>query len=1266
VMTQCRTLVCEDARHSILNAVRLGILGVVRWTLLLLIFGADKSVSNSKQQQHNSESQDEEPNPSQWNVKVRSAMDEANARDCKDPFFSNSLFVLRTILTYLPRRMDISEIANTVLKTLVAKSYPQTAQPAQTNIVPPTPRKRATSNAILPLPPLSSGGSEKSNESHLLDESEPLFASDSLRIGLMRLLKDLYCYHLESDEPKTILLKLSAEDDLTTIFTDILTPRWFMVILEKSHDSVSIATCLRLLGCLMVRENFRRKFCLFDPGLKGLSAALLSDDYAPTTAIILPLLALFFQIPMKFLPLPNDAKVDLLVDIMDKFNGPLRQEPDLSEYTLPLLSIILDCFSANARHKISDQSHPNILISSLLLRAMVSKSFDGMRDLFQYRQAIEVLVLNLLTCSNAWDEYGSHLFLAGEKEDLSTSLQENYIPSGDGGSGGNCDLQFDLESFPEHRKGSLAPQYDSFPPPEIKMISPEGDELEDILFKVLTNTITRYSAPHNIPVFFLAFPRNLNEQHICGYQLLLFNKLRRILKPIFDDLEQDYLQSACNVFTFLVPIAKSRLLHESILYELFQLSVYALDAIATPEAAGMLHEKQPLLLKDLGASARFYATLNLHLLSTSQPLTLSDGTDRRIKIAESIRSNLHLLCPNLPTINFDEISDLSNLKQRKDLDDTKKTTISILDSFGITIFSNISEITPTPATATGVIVGKRAGGNQSIENCFLLATNDKWRTSQFFPLYLLIQAHALLLEDDQNLRTEAMRICAALVIHRKQLIFDLLLSPNRIRRSESQDEEGLESSLFNGFSKLLPTSGAAMYSKMLHSVSVDYEGEGKRFAEFSYWLTDHQNAFDNLFTSLELVASTSMPFLSMTTTMNAIKELITERNKVEIMNNEDSQVISFWNQDFTGYVDSILLSTRRWLVYGFSDIARGSIYWKQVWYSLQSGPIWGIKPTGSSTSLIGDDENYCNLTFTPLKIEEMEAVARIPWKMDLAEGPEKVRRRIEQDYDFEVVRVGDQEIIDADQGELMFSSSESFGEGGGGVDERFPAFSETFDIEELFKKMNKGVYLRDQFESTDEQEQFPELEDELPDCVEGDEDEDEDEDYEEEDDHLGVIQTQTDEDGPSTDDVMASSPSSRFSLDTHRFSVKLFSAARALPDAVRAVVRMDGEETTQFTNSTTNLVTTTPSAPTLSTTPENLSLLNLTQEDSFVLVGSQNLLPTEYVYSLPNIDDEALRQKYILSEFVKGFIGIEEWDVGSLVNISRFDFSTLSFSLLCL
>jgi hypothetical protein len=368
-----------------------------------------------------------------------------------------------------------------------------------------------------------------------------------------------------------------------------------------------------------------------------------------------------------------------------------------------------------------------------------------------------------------------------------------------------------------------------------------------------------------------------------------------------------------------------------------------------------------------------------------------------------------------------------------------------------------------------------------------------------------------------------------------------------------------------------------------------------------------------------------------------------------VMNHEDSQVISFWNQDFTSNVDSILLSTRRWLVYGFSDIARGSIYWKQVWYSLQSGPIWGIKPAGSSSSLIGDDENNCQLTFTPLMEAAATSVARIPWKMDLAEGPEKVRRRIEQDYDFEVVRVGDEEIIDADQGELQFSSSESFGDGGG-VDERFPAFSETFDIEELFKKMNKEVYLH-KFESSDEQEQFPELEEELLPQDDGDEEEDEDEDEEEEDDRLGVL-TQTDEDGPSTEDVMAGSPSSRFSLDTHRFSVKLFSAARALPDAVRAVVRMDGEDTTA--SSTTTAVAL-PSSATLSTSPENsLSILNMTQEDSFVLVGSRELLPAEYVYSLPNIDDEALRQKYILSEFVKGFIGVEEWDVGSLVNISRF------------
>jgi len=157
----------------------------------------------------------------------------------------------------------------------------------------------------------------------------------------------------------------------------------------------------------------------------------------------------------------------------------------------------------------------------------------------------------------------------------------------------------------------------------------------------------------------------------------------------------------------------------------------------------------------------------------------------------------------------------------------------------------------------------------------------------------------------------------------------------------------------------------------------------------------------------------------------------------------------------------------------------------------------------------------------------------------------------------------------------------------------------------------------------------------------------------------------------TSEETLASSPSSRFALDTHRFSVKLFSAARALPDAVRAVVGMDGDDNTTTTLSTTinnnnnnnnnssnNIMGNyTYNSGTVASTPEKepLSIFNIMNEDNVSNITSttQSVLPAEYVFTTPNIDDDAVRQRLILSELIKGIIGTEEWENGTLVNVSR-------------
>jgi hypothetical protein len=90
--------------------------------------------------------------------------------------------------------------------------------------------------------------------------------------------------------------------------------------------------------------------------------------------------------------------------------------------------------------------------------------------------------------------------------------------------------------------------------------------------------------------------------------------------------------------------------------------------------------------------------------------------------------------------------------------------------------------------------------------------------------------------------------------------------------------------------------------------------------------------------------------------------------------------------------DQVVGILKRWSVNGLIDISSGAISWRNAWASLQCSSIWSYKPLDS---LVLDGRLFKELI--SLRGEHKGLHTRYSeWSVDCAEGPERVRKLLEQ------------------------------------------------------------------------------------------------------------------------------------------------------------------------------------------------------------------------------------------------------------------------------
>lgn len=558
-----------DPKYGHLNAKRLSSLGVSRWALLLGGFGAtlyceqiEKRFSSSSSSSSSTSSSSSNDQLNDWHINCQTAEETANENVDKDEFLYLIISVVYEVMRVDIRKRDLDLVANLITFTCVARA---------TNSASSTSTKSLREVSTFAQRPISFKPTEVPVKS-----SSTLQPIEVLRVYLLRLLCNLYDYSSGG-----------------LLFRSSFTSEWCLSVIERSSDDATKAHFLRFLGMMILRDaSFQKDFSNKD-GFKALDLSLAAN--VNRLPVILPLLAVFFRIPMSIIPYPCDVKESSkVVDLLDleECPGPDISEPVLTETTLPVLAIIFDCLSNCSKIKEPDEQMKlqNDIVLGMFEKAIASK--PTFRQLMQHKTAIEMLSSSTLNWSNAVDGFGSHIFIntknattlppsVGSSNQvlensprLSESLQEDYIPGAaptgtrenstdsvrDGGLSAydpsvamqdSLSLSANASSPVASPKGSPHKQERASPQArgivnadddglgnfdiqrDLTLVSEEGRRLSELITSSIFYAINEYRNSSIVCNYLLYFPQNLTADFVFGFQKVVLDRCKAVVDKLF-------------------------------------------------------------------------------------------------------------------------------------------------------------------------------------------------------------------------------------------------------------------------------------------------------------------------------------------------------------------------------------------------------------------------------------------------------------------------------------------------------------------------------------------------------------------------------------------------------------------------------------------------------------------------------------------------------------------------------------------------------------
>eukprot|EP01035_Chromulina_nebulosa_P021856 gene21856-28292_t len=986
-----------DGKFDGLNLKRLSLMGVSRYLLQLSVHGVMQISDSIDNDDNRIQISDD-----QWIFNSADGIELSENRDEPDAFMKDCMDTIQKVMSAEIKKKDLDLILKIIMYSFISRYN----------------KHESSRNMTIGTADVETTGRYpfcNYDDSDHIDPINVLTPLAMLRVYLLRLLFSLYDDHSEylkfltKSSPHRRFHNRMGSQNAIHIFRNSFNPEWFFGVIEKAFDIATRTHCLRLLGLFLQKDTlFQRDFCNAD-GFHILIANL--SNQPQDIPILLPLLAIFFRIPMQLLMHPFQIKsISRFVQILelDECIGPALSDTEMIEMSIPLLSLLFDCFINAVRGK-EKRPMPLDMAADLLISifhyAMEKK--HSFKFLMQHKYAVEIFCVGILGCSDAYSDFGSHIFVELEDRDLvdlSNNIHEDYIAET-----GNVTMDIsdtdttntELSSQPIQNTRTIEVADYQEQVSDIKMSGSEGLKLLDILQHMILQSITEFDNSSMLFNLFSSFPQTFMSSYEFGFQKIIFEKFSAVVEVLLGHvsyLYDEYSETATKVINNIVnviPLIRSNLLDEFVIFELFKLCLDLLMKACNVQnnANSVLHEKVQKLIKEIGSTARFFSVTCLSL-ACSQVVAKNQYKPSKIIVLSMIRLHLtELMHPLLEdSIDISPSSLGNRFIARRDLSSTDDNTSANINS-GSYVYEGIGGM-------------KRSYPSSLINN-----RGERNRVALAFCMYLLTNSYYLVLDDDSVVRNNAIKIIAFLAINRRaqleQLLGNAPIANNRIWKNADQMEESVkEADIFrDGISKLVPNA-SGFYELYIRGGTDDNDSEENRFADFMFWMSNNNSKCDKIIGGIEKQLSMISP------TIHEVDEIVrfiatirlrsggsirlpshvTNNLAINDGNMQAARVMSSMEraEDGQRQGEQVAVSLKRWNVAGLVYLSSGAIHWRNAWAALQCGKLWGYK---GIESILMDNKQFKDLLLLKNDLNRSES---IEWSVDSAEGPERMRKLLEQ------------------------------------------------------------------------------------------------------------------------------------------------------------------------------------------------------------------------------------------------------------------------------
>lgn len=980
------SLVKSTSKHCAFNARRLHLIGVVKWTIHVMIeiselytFGAIGS-EISKDSSHGVKITNEALHVvlsayrNGWVTDTSSVSTVSVGGDPGVPILLACKTLLRQILAHILTPDDIFDVAGSILYTLNKESLHEDI---------------AVQLGYDYLP--NTGGDQKLNMGSVL------------RVYLLRLMEELIIdkIHLNSGLSRNYAFQINPHNiqDISShetsgkntevflaAFAAVLSPVWFASLVEGCRDESSAAAAFRLLivmiqNCTAFEKRFKQS--------GGFAPFILSiPKYSTSASVTLAMLSQLMHAPLLNLPCFADLETEQLCAVFDTESdfGELSSQESrkfgLDFQSAPsngIFALIAECVGRNiqlgattTKHGMKAKKNNQAVISLLIHMHSMSLSFQ------KFCQTAEFIVpIAQVLCLVHNDQITLRGMLAfngaspnNECRGISLVLPSISQRTPEIESGVHCDNI--LRQAGDQSSMDIGIQGES----PTKLFVAEDESCGSIgLVRILRHVMNR-SIAHSpkavelVARLFRSYPVFSSSYEVEAFHMVLIEQCQLVIEDALESGDSIAIANCVGISSLLFERMVLGFFNPQTILQGLCLTLSILQSVSRSESNSFhtLKKEDPEGIVRISAAhwARLMCIIALHRSKTAT----SWGSGDELLHGKII----DIITLHLPFLLYTESPIMTGQKKK------------ISPSFA-----------PSPGTHSYTLWQssslKRCSG--STESCKYPDVSDLHEPDKSFIIAIMAGMPFYLQDSKKQVLHKIALLTKTLIDTRKGVMSDLL-SKDCILSGVSTKRIDLTSD--DGFGVLLNIN-------TLHG-SQNICIDENRFQSFFQWYKDNINEVNDVFGDLENKSVKFFPCIFDVDIPSP--EVAIGQEQKEILNTEyspESEKEVIRSQERTNLLslcnERIEISHDIWKRQGLDDLSSGAMMWKSLLKQLKgSHSLWEGKSRNSLIQPISKNEVLSPSSQTSLDAFQFNKSSRMRWKLDMTEGYERQRRKLSPNYEF--------------------------------------------------------------------------------------------------------------------------------------------------------------------------------------------------------------------------------------------------------------------------